>query len=350
MGGRFSRFSIWCVSRSGRNLNRGSAPLRSRLCLACEISIFLDLRPFEKPRVSGVHRNSVKLIGMICAVAGIALAASSQIVITVPRSEFAENLKASDVSVLRDKSPVDVVGLERLSGNLADMQLFILLDDSTRSSSLGVHLNEMKMFLDALPASTQVAVGYMRNGTFGLAQGFTTDHEKAASALRLPAAIPGENGSPYFVLSDLAKHWPSKDATDRRVVLMLTDGVDRYYTSANMDDPYVDGTVSDALRAGVMVYSIYLRGAGLNGQSSWGTNVAQSHLIQVTEETGGYAYFQALTDPVSIAPFLSDFAERLENQYRVTLGSLNRKGLQPLTIRAVQPGVKIEGPTRMYAR
>ena len=261
-----------------------------------------------------------------------------------------ETLKAGDVKVLQGNNPVPVVGFERLAGNLADMQLVVLLDDSTRSSSLGIQLPQLKSFILALPATTQVAVGYMRNGTFFSTQSFTTDHEKAADALRLPQAIPGGNGSPYFALSDLVKHWPSKQATRRRAVLMLTDGVDRYYGSAIIDDPYVDTAMRDALKKGVLVYSIYLRGAGLYGRGGWVTNVAQSRLLEVSQETGGHAYFQDFTDPVSISPFLNNFQDRMNSQYKVTIEALTRKGVQPVKLRTEVPGVKIEGPTHIFVR
>ncbi|HEX4486612.1 MAG TPA: hypothetical protein VH088_10120 [Terriglobales bacterium] len=281
--------------------------------------------------------------------------ALTQTVITV-RPPLSDNrpdgLEAADLTVLRRNIPVPVIRLERLSGTLADMQLFVLLDESSRSSSLGVQLPELKTFLKSLPTTTQVAIGYMRNGTFGLVQPFTADHEKSAHVLRLPTAIPGENGSPYFALSDLAKHWPAKQSSNRRAVLMLTDGVDRYYDGADPDDPYVNAAIHDALKENVMVYSIYLRGAGLYGRSAWGTNVAQSRLEQVSEETGGYAYSMGFTDPVTITPFLKDFQNRLNNQYRVTVEELksNEKGVQPVKLRSELRGVKIEGPTRIYVR
>jgi hypothetical protein len=279
--------------------------------------------------------------------------APTQMVITM-RPALGDNrsdgLEAADLTVLRGNAPVPVVRLERLSGDLADMQLFVLLDDSTRSSSLAIQLPELKMFLKSLPATTQVAVGYMRNGAFGLVQAFTADHQQATRALRLPASIPGENGSPYFVLSDLAKHWPSKQSTNRRAVLMLTDGVDPYYGAADIDDPYVDAAIHDALKEGLMVYSIYLRGAGLYGRTDWVTNLAQSRLIKVSEETGGHAYSLGFTDPVTITPFLKDFQDRLNNQYRVTIEALNDKGVQPVKLRTELRGLKIEGPTQVYVR
>jgi hypothetical protein len=279
---------------------------------------------------------------------------TAQMVITVEPAHSGgsvpQGLQAGEVTLMEDKANVPVLHLDRLSGSLANMQLFILLDDSTRSSSLGTHLPELKSFIQSLPATTQVAIGYMRNGTFDLAQPFTADHQKAAKAFRLPTAIPGENGSPYFGLSDLAKHWPSKEATGRRAVLALTDGVDRYYDNWEMDDPYVDGAIQDSLANGVAVYSIYLRGAGFYGRGGWATNMAQSRLMQVSEETGGYAYFEDLSDPVAIEPFLKDFRTRLDNQYEITFQPLAKHGLQPVKLHTEMPGIKVEGPTRIYTR
>jgi hypothetical protein len=272
-------------------------------------------------------------------------------VLPVPQAGvISQNLQASDLRVTQGDTLLPVARLQRLAGEFADMQLFVFLDDSTRSSSLGLQLPELKTFLNSLPATTQIAVGYMRNGTFALTQAFTADHQKAADSLRLPTAIPGENGSPYFALSDLVKHWPSKESTDRRAVLMFTDGVDRYYDTAVVDDPYVDAAVQQALKGGVAVYSVYLRGAGYFGRSGRATTFAQSRLLQVSDETGGYAYFQGLSDPVNIAPFLNDFHTRLENQYKVTFAAKNARGVQAVKLRTELPGLKIESPSRIYVR
>jgi hypothetical protein len=300
------------------------------------------------------------MIGAVLAAASPGISSSlpnatnapTEMVITVlPAKGGAQppSLDARDLTVQQGKKSVPIIRLQRLAGDHADMQLFVLLDDSTRSFSLGNHLSELKAFIESLPATTQVAVGYMRNGTFGLRQAFTADHELAASALRLPEASPGENGSPFFALSDLAKHWPSKESTDRRAVLMLTDGVDRYYETGTIDDPYVDAAMQDSLKDGMLVYSIYLRGAG-DGRRGEVTNFAQSRLIEVSQETGGQAYFQAFSDPVTILPFLNDFQARLANQYQVTLEVLNEKGVQPVKLRTELPGLKIQAPNHIYVR
>lgn len=277
----------------------------------------------------------------------------AQMIVTVrpsPAGGTATSLENSGLAIVEDKKPARILGMQRLTGDLANMQLFVYLDDSTRSSSLATHFPELKKYLQGLPATTQVAIGYMRNGGFDQTQSFTTDHQKAADALRLPQSLPGENGSPYFALSYLVDHWPSHQPTVRRAVLMLTDGVDRYYDSATIDDPYVDTAIRDALRNQVEVYSIYLRGAGLYGRGLWTTTVAQSRLIAVSEQSGGHAYFQDFSDPVEIAPFLRDLQEALANQYRVTFEASNAKGMHPVKLRTETPGLKVIGPTRIYVR
>jgi hypothetical protein len=303
-------------------------------------------------------REVIGIVAMVLATVPLGMAGSNpgtptQMVVTAqpaPGVTPTPTLEANDLAVTQGKTSLPVARIERLTGDLANMQLFILLDDSTRSSSLGTHLAELKTFVQSLPTTTEVGIGYMRNGTFGPVQAFTADHQQAAGALRLPIALPGGNASPYFALSDLAKHWPSKQPTGRRVVLMLTDGIDPYWGTSTMDDPYLDAAVSDALKNGVMVSSIYLRGAGLYGRNSWVTNFGQSRLNETCEETGGYAYFQGLTDPVTIAPFLSDFQDRLQNQYRVTIDASHDTGVQPVKVRTELPGLKVESPTRIYAR
>jgi hypothetical protein len=260
------------------------------------------------------------------------------------------DLQASDLMVIEGATPVPVAGLRRFAGDLAGMQLVVLLDDSTRTSGLGLDLAELRAFLNSLPSTMQVAVGYLRNGTLAQPQAFTADHEKAASALRLPLAIPGVNGSPYFGLSDLVKHWPSKEPTGRRAVLLLTDGVDRYFGTEMVDDPYVNAAIQDALKSGVTVYSIYLRSAGFYDRGDVVTNFAQSRLDEVSQQTGGHAYFDTFSDPVTIAPSLNDLMDRLGNQYEVTFAALNERGMQPVKLRSEVPGLKIECPARVFVR
>jgi hypothetical protein len=274
------------------------------------------------------------------------VSANAEAIITVqqPRGANPVTLNPEDVKVYEGKTPAQVTSLQALQGEHAGMQLFIYLDESTGSSVLGTRLPELKSFVRALPATTKVGIGYMRNGGFSLAQPFTTDHKEAADSVRLSQGLPGINGSPYFALSYLAKHWPSKDPVERRAVLMLTDGVDRYYDNTSNYDPYVDAAIKDAQHFGILVYSIYLRGSGFDSLGTWNITMGQSRLDQLCEATGGQGYFEGLTSPVSLTPHLENLNKALDNQYKITFVAAENPGLHKLVVKTEIPAVKIIAP------
>lgn len=234
-----------------------------------------------------------------------------------------------------------------LRGEQAGLQIVILIDNSARSG-VSLQFNDLRNFIQHLPAGAQVGVAYMQNGNAVMAQNLTADRNLATQAFRLPSGPAGSNGSPYFCLSSLVKNWPSGATNDRREVLMITDGVDLYggrrYDPGN---PYVRAAIMDAQKAGVIVHSIFYRDTGRfdNGQVSWGG--AQSYLLQVAQGTGGRAYWIGTGNPVSFAPFLDDLHTRLENQYELGLlaSPKNKSQLQPLKVKVSTPGVKVDAPT-----
>jgi VWFA-related protein len=263
---------------------------------------------------------------------------SAEDVITVPQQS---------ISVSEGRKVQDVAGWVPLRGARADLQLVLLLDDSSRGT-LGLQLNDLKNFLNALPPTTQVALGYMRNGTPNLVQNFTKDHAQAAEALRLPQGSAGINGSPYFCLSDLVKHWPGGAGNVRREVIMVTDGVDRYSGRRfDPDNPYVRAAVTDAQKAGVIVYSIYYRGAGRFDQNLTVTDGGQNYLTQLSGETGGKVYLEGFGSPVSFSPFLSDIQRKLQNQYELSFVSTSKPGLQPIRVKTNQPNTSLQWPARV---
>jgi hypothetical protein len=259
-------------------------------------------------------------------------------------------LSSKDFFVYQGKQRAEVTSVKALQGDNAGLQLFIYLDDSTGPATLGSRLPELKAFIRLLPETTQVAIGYMRNGGFSLAQPFTTEHEDAVNSLRLPMGTPGGNGSPYFALSYLVKHWPSKEHVQRRAVLMLTDGVDRYYSNRQLDDPYVDAAIKDSQHLGVLVYSIYLHGSGFNPGGDWSVTMAQSRLRDVSNKTGGECFLEGMSTPVSLTPYLNQLNDRLAHQYEVTFVANKDAGLLPITIRSELPAVKFVAPKSVVVR
>src|SRR5271168_5186474 len=129
-----------------------------------------------------------------------------------------------DVLVKLGKEPLQVTEWAPAQGGRAGLDLFILIDDAS-DTSLGMHLDDVRTFINAQPMSTAIGIGYMRNATVQIVQNFTTDHAAAAETLRLPLGSAGAYGSPYLSLVDLIKRWPENQ--NRREVLMITDGIDR---------------------------------------------------------------------------------------------------------------------------
>jgi hypothetical protein len=211
----------------------------------------------------------------------------------------------------RDRDPVtDWIPLQ---GDRAGLELVILVDDES-GLNLGSQLDSIRQFMNAQPATTKIGVAYMQNGIARITQNPTDDHAQAAKALRLPMGVAGENASPYFSLSDLVKKWPASN--ERREVLMISDGIDRYYGSGNLDDPYVQSAVDDAVKAGIIVSAIYSPGVGHYAHSYWQSYWGQIYLSELADKTGGEAYYIGFTGaPVSFAPYLENTARRLQNQY-----------------------------------
>ena len=209
---------------------------------------------------------------------------SNEAGVTVPRQTM---------TVLQNRKLQEISGWTPLRGERSGLQLVILLDDSARSN-MGLQLNDLRSFISGLPPNAEVALGYMRNGTPNLVQSFTADHAQVAKALRLPQGTPGGNGSPYFCLSDLVKHWPGGNADVRREVVMVTDGVDRYSGRRyDPENPYVQAAVSDSQKAGVIVYSIYFRDAGAFDRTQGATDGGQNYLSRSPRPPAARCTFRA---------------------------------------------------------
>ena len=253
-----------------------------------------------------------------------------------------------DVMVYEGKDRDPVTEWTPAQGEHAALELFLLLDDGS-NSSLGTQLQDLRKFIDGQPASTKIGIAYMQNGIARVEQNPTSDHAQAAKALRLPMGASGANGSPYFSLSDLIKRWP--DSIARREVLMVSDGIDRYYGTGDMLDPYVEAAIADAQRSGIVVSAIYSPGVGHFGHSYWQTYWGQLYLAQVADRTGGESYYIGFNGPpVSFAPYLEDLARRLSHQYLLTFRAKPPKkaGLQPVKLKTEVSNVDLVSADKVY--
>jgi hypothetical protein len=164
------------------------------------------------------------------------------------------NVYKQDVRVFHNQDRLDVTDWTPCQDPQAGMELFVLVDDAS-DSQLALQFGDLKKFIQAQPQSTAIGVGYARNGTVNTVQKFTQDHAQAAKALRVPLGVTAV-GSPYLSLTDLIKGWAQ--SAKCREVLMISSGID-----------YLQGGPND-------------------------------------------------TSPIAFAPYLDQFAVRLQHQFRLT--------------------------------
>jgi hypothetical protein len=276
-----------------------------------------------------------------------------QVTVTVEalRGKSVPALNPQDFIAYQERRRLQVTNVVPLQGEHAGLDLLILLDDAS-ASNLANQFGALRDFITAQPPATAIAVGYMRNGTVDTVQKFTADHDRAAQSLRLPLSFFGAMASPYLSLSDSIKHWSDQGPQGnsmRREVVLVSSGVDPLGGTGPID-PYLDSAIDDAQRSGIVVYAIYSPAAGHAGHSVWRMDWGQSHLAQIGEETGGEAYMLGFGAPVSLAPYLTEIAEHLDHQYRVTVLTKpgNKGGFQDIRFVTEAPNAELVSANRIY--
>jgi hypothetical protein len=286
----------------------------------------------------------ILLVAIVTLLTGIANASAQQpvsatnevpvrmtVTVESPHGYNPAVINRDDVMVYQGRERDSVTNWIPAEGDRAGLELFLLIDDSA-STSLGSQLDDIRQFIREQPATTRVGVAYMQNGAAQIVQNLTSDHSQAAKSLRLPLGVPGVNDNPYFSLGDLIKRWP--ESNSRREVLMISDGIDRFWGSGP-DDPYVSSVIEQAQRAGILVFAIYTPGAGYYGHSFWRTWWGQIYLSRTADETGGEGYYIGFRgSAVSFVPYLDEVTHRLAQQYSLTFLAKPEKkaGMQQVRI------------------
>jgi hypothetical protein len=268
---------------------------------------------------------------------------------TVTLSGFTGNIPPAitrdQVTVKQNRNRMPIVDWVAARGPHAGLDLFILIDDACEPR-LGGQFSDLKSFITAQPATTSVGVGYMRNATVQIAQNFTPDHAQAAQALRLPIASAGAFGSPYLSVIDLMNRWP--EHPNRRVVIMVTDGIDRARSSRPRGQwsaflPDVDRATDVAQRTGTLIYTIYFPGVGHVRRNFWEANNGQMGISRLSDETGAESFFLGIQAPVSFKPYLDQIETDLGNQYLLTFGAQpgRNEGFQSVAVNTDVTGAEL---------
>ncbi len=268
-----------------------------------------------------------------------------RVLVSVSSKYGAPPVTKDDVLVYKGKQRLPVTEWTAATGANAALQLAIVIDDSTSITAIGNQLGDIATFIRQQDPATQVGVFYAQNGTVSVVQDFTTDHEKAAKSLRLPVGFAQAFASPYLSLMDFMKRWPATQ--DRREILLVSDGIDRF--RGDPFSPDVPDTGEAAQKAGIMLHSIYARGVGRLDRNMYRVNLGQSNLAQITDATGGESYFQGLYTPISFSPYLDMLNQVLHHQYWLTFQAKGGKKpeLQSVKIATELNGTEIAAPQRV---
>jgi hypothetical protein len=252
-------------------------------------------------------------------------------------------INREDVIVRQGKSRLEIADWAPARGNRAGLELFILIDESA-DSRISLQYDDLREFINAQPASTQVGIGYMRNGTVQIAQDLTPNHALAAQALRMPFGNPGAYGSPYLSVTDLMKSWPV--AENRREVIMVADGIgrERYHHSwrrGYVSDPDVDTASAVAQKTGTNIFNIYAPGAARYHRTYWEGANGQMNMTRLSNSTGGASFYLGLHSPVSLRPYFQQLQTIFDNQYLLSFypKSGKKSGLQSISLSTEVAGV-----------
>lgn len=255
-------------------------------------------------------------------------------------------IEKQDVVVYQDNQKRPVTAFTPAQGSL---QLMLLIDDSA-GNSFNTEIPALKQFIKSLPEQTEVAVGYMRNGLTQLASNFTHDHEAAAAAIRMPLGPGGANVNPYDSLAYAIKHWPSKQA-ERREIVMIGSGVEGLGGGFTSTNPYVMTGIHAAQRAGIVVYTIWSPSVGHWGHDYWWEIWGQNFLAELANATGGEMYQTTLGPPVSFDPYLHSILNHLQHQYILTFDPIaERTGLQNIRVTIPQKDASVAFPTAVEVK
>lgn len=216
--------------------------------------------------------------------------------------------------------------------------------------SIGNEIKALKEFVGRLPRGSRVMIGYMRSGSLDVRQRFTADLERASESLRVP--VGSATASPYNPYVEIIEGLRRFEAMPkgRRALLVVSDGLDisrGLDSSSPTQSIDLQRAIKEAQRQGVAVYSFYAPSAASDALGSQRLiSYGQGSLQQLSEDTGGRAFFQGTGRPVSFDPFLRELAGTFTRQLALTyLSTHPKKGFHKIVVRSEMDGVEVDHPS-----
>ncbi|MDT5062163.1 MAG: hypothetical protein QOH63_2622 [Acidobacteriota bacterium] len=237
----------------------------------------------------------------------------------------------------------------RAVGTETPISVAVLIQDDV-VPSISNEIKALKEFITRLPKGSRVLVGYIRSGSLEVRQKFTADLERAASSLRIP--IGSTVASPYNPYIEIIEGLRRFEAMPkgRRALLVVSDGLDisrGFESSSPSQSIDLQRAIKEAQRQSVAVYSFYAPSAtSASINNSRLILDGQSSLEVLAKGTGGRAFFQGTSAPVSFDPFLRELAGTFTRQIALTYLSTHlKKGFHKIEVSSGREDIRIDHPT-----
>ena len=268
--------------------------------------------------------------------------------VTIKVNKPETEIRVVDLMVREDGEVQSLLSIRRPADN--PVTLAVLLQDDL-VSSIASEARAVANFIRDLPAGSRVMVGYIRSGSLQVRRRFTTDLDRAAASVRPPLSSASASPfNPYVEIIEALRRFDSQPL-GRRAILVVSDGLDvsRGLDSSSPSDSIdLARAIREAQRRGVAIYSIFAPPAVSGNRLLIGNG--QSSLQKLSDETGGRAFFQGTSAPVSFQPFLREISSTLERQIALTyLSTHPNKGFHRLEVKPLDRDVEVRHPAG-YAR
>ena len=267
--------------------------------------------------------------------------------VTVPISlRFRDTSRAETrevVLLLREDGDIQQMVSQR-SAMDSPMTLAVLFQDDL-VSSVSVDAKNMARFIREQPAGSRAMVAYIRPGSLEVRKKFTNELDKVAESVRVPLGLASAGAyNPYVEIIEGLKRFDSQPM-GRRAMIVISDGIDVSRDNSSTPSQSLDlqRAITEAQRRAVPIYSIFVPPAAasllplaLNGQSC---------LQRLSDETGGRAFFQGTSAPVSFDPFLKEINLLMSLQLAYTYRSTHPgKGFHKLDVKPLEGNVEVRHP------
>lgn len=225
------------------------------------------------------------------------------------------------------------------------MTLAVLMQDDL-VSSVSVEAKTVADFIRNQPGGSRVMVGYIRQGSLEVRRKFTNELERAAQSVRPPLGQASASPyNPYVEIIEGLRRFDSQPL-GRRAMIVVSDGLDisRGLDSSSPGQSLdLQRAINEAQRRSVAIYSIFVPSLA---SSSPSLNLnGQSCLERLSNETGGRAFFQGTSAPLSFDPFLKEIDSLMQKQIALTyLSTHTNKGFHRLEIKPLESDVEIRHP------